>query len=127
MLKIIGLSKESAPKTFRANDDKVVGGGNGRTNEMVRNLSRKLTRVPNIRAIGEANFLTSNTKKVFNHLRLAFIKAPIFWHFDPESHIRIEIGASSYAIDGVLSQLNFNSNAPSNDPKDLNLNKSDFS
>ena len=33
--------------------------------------------VPNIEAIREPNFLTSNAKKAFNYLQLVFIKAPI--------------------------------------------------
>ena len=86
MLKTTGSSEESAPKTFRADDDEVIGDG-GRGNETVRNPSRKLTRVSNIGAMGEPNFLTPNAKKAFNHLRLAFIKAPILRHFDLESHI----------------------------------------
>ena len=122
MLKTIGLSKESASKRFKADDDEFVNGGGGRINETVRNLSRKSTRVPNIRATREPNFLTSDTKKAFNHLRLAFIKALILWHFDLESHIRIETDASGYAIGRVLSQLNLNSDTPPN-----NSNKSDFS
>ena len=60
-------------------------------------------------------------KKTFNYLRLAFIEASIFIHFDLESHIQIEIDILRYAIGRVLSQLNFNSDAPPN-----NLNKSDF-
>ena len=87
ILKIIGSSKELTPKTFKADDDKVVGGGGGRANETVRNLSRKLTRMPNIRATGELNFLTPNVKKAFNHLRLPFIKALILQHYDLESYI----------------------------------------
>ena len=35
-------------------------------------------RVPNIGAIEEPNFLISDAKKAFNHLRLAFIEASIF-------------------------------------------------
>ena len=113
-------------KTFKVNDDEIVSGGGGRTNETVRNSSKKLTHMPNIGAIGEPNFLTPNAKKAFNHLRLAFIKAPISRHFDLKSHIRIEINASGYAIGKVLSQLNLNSDTPPNDPKDLKSNKSDF-
>ena len=41
------------------------------------NKSRDLTRVSNIKAIGEFNFLIPNIKKAFNYLRLAFIKALI--------------------------------------------------
>ena len=103
-------SSDLALKAFRADDDKVVGVG-GRANKTVVNSSiqskneksRYLTRVPNIGATGEPNFLTPDAKKAFNHLRLAFIEAPILRHFDPESHIRIETDASGYAIGGVLS------------------------
>ena len=70
--------------------------------------------MPNIGATGEPNFLTPDAKKAFNHLRLAFIEAPILRHFDPESHIRIETDVSGYAIGGVSSQLNLDSHAPSN-------------
>ena len=77
--------------------------------------------IPNIGAMKELNFLTPNAKKTFNYLQLAFIKAPILWHFDSESHIRIENNISGYAIGRVLSQLNLYSDAPPNDS-----NKSDF-
>ena len=86
MLKTIGSSEELAPKTFRANDDEVVG-SSGRANKKVRNSFRKLTHMSNIGATGEPIFLTPDAKKAFNHLRLAFIKAPILRHFDLESHI----------------------------------------
>ena len=81
-----------------------------------------MTHVPNIKAMRKPNFLISDAKKAFNHLRLAFIKAPILRHFDLESHIRIETDVSDYAIGKVLNQLNLDSDAPLND-----LNKSDFS
>ena len=89
ILKITGSSKKSAPRVFRAGNNKVVGGGG---NETVMNLSknkksRKSTQVPIIRATEEPNFLTSNAKKTFNHLRLAFIKAPILRHFDFENYV----------------------------------------
>ena len=51
------------------------------------------------------SFLTPKTRLAFIQLRHAFIKAPIFYYFDPESHIRIKTNASGYAIGGVLSQL----------------------
>ena len=51
------------------------------------------------------NFLTPKARSAFNRLRLAFTKAPILRHFDPECHIWIETDASGYAIGGVLSQL----------------------
>ena len=51
------------------------------------------------------SFLIPNAKIAFNHLRLAFTKAPILWHFDPKWYIWIKINASSYAIGDVLTQL----------------------
>ena len=128
MLKTTGLFEESALRAFRAGNDAVVGGGSDRADETVVDLSkskneksRKLMHVSNVGAIGEPNFLTPDAKKAFNHLQLAFIKVPILRHFDSKCHIWIETDASGYAISGVLSQLNFNSDAPSN-----NSNKSNF-
>ena len=68
-------------KAFKANDNKVVGIG-GKANEMVVNLSknkkfRNLTYVPNIGATEKSIFLTSNAKKAFKYLWLAFIKTSI--------------------------------------------------
>ena len=60
-------SSNLAPKALKADDDKVVEVDN-RANKMVVNLSKNLTHVPNIKAIGKSNFLTSNTKKTFNYL-----------------------------------------------------------
>ena len=129
LLKTTG-SSDSASKAFRTNDNEVVGGG-GSANKTVVNLSkndksRNSTRVSNIRATGKPNFLTFDAKKAFNHLRQAFIKAPILQHFDSESHIRIKTNASGYAISGVLSQLNLTSDASLNNSNDSNSNKSDF-
>ena len=128
MLKTTGSSEELAPRVFRAGNDEVVGGGGGRADETVvdsskskNEKSRKSTRVSNVGATGEPNFLTPDAKKAFNHLQLAFIKAPILQHFDLECHIRIKTDASSYTIGGVLSQLNLDFDALSNDS-----NKSDF-
>ena len=49
------------------------------------------------------SFLTPEARAAFNRIRLAFTKAPILWHFDPECHIWIETNASGYAIGGMLS------------------------
>ena len=131
MLKTIRSFRELVLKTFRANNNEVVGSGGGKADETVVNLlknkkSRKSTHMPNIGAIKKPNFPTPDAKKAFNHLRLAFIKAPIFRYFDLENHIRIKTDISSYAIDKMLSQLNVDFNKPPNDLKDFNLNKSDF-
>ena len=125
LLKATGLSN-LAPKKFRANNNKIVG-ISSRANEMVinsskNNTSRKLTCMPNIGATRESIFVALNTKKTFNHLRLAFKKASILWYFDLKSYIQIETDVSGYVIDRVLSQLNLDSNKLPND-----LNKSEFS
>ena len=131
MLKTTG-SSDSAPKAFRVDDDEVVGVG-GRSNETVKNSSKSKrskndkseisTRPSDIGATGEPMFLTPGARGAFNHLRQAFIKAPILRHFDPECHIRIETDASGYAIGGVLSQLSTDWATP--DESNL-ANKSDF-
>ena len=51
------------------------------------------------------NFFTLGVRLVFTKLRQAFIKAPIFHHFDLKHHIQVETDVSGYAIDRVLSQL----------------------
>ena len=51
------------------------------------------------------SFLTPEARSVFNHLRLAFTEAPIFWYFDPEYYIWIETDALGYVISGVLNRL----------------------
>ena len=115
ILKTSESPKELARKVFRADINEVVGGGGGRADETVRNLSKSKksknnksensTRVPNIGATEEPTFLTSDTRKAFNFLRQAFIKALILQYFDPECHIWIETDVSSYVIGGVLCQL----------------------
>ena len=113
MLKTTG-SSDSAPKAFMADDDKVTRVG-GRADETFKNSSKfkkakndkseSLTHSSDIGATGEPIFLTPGAKETFNHLKQAFIEAPILRHFDPECHIRIEIDVSGYAIGRVLSQL----------------------
>ena len=56
----------------------------------------------------EPKFLISETRKVFNYLKQAFIKASILQHFDLKCHIYIEIDIWGYAIKRVLSQLTLN-------------------
>ena len=52
-----------------------------------------------------SSFLTPGAREAFNRLWLAFTKALILCHFDPEYHIGIETNVSGYAIGGVLRQL----------------------
>ena len=129
MLKTTGSSEEFVSRAFNAGNNEVVRGGNRADKTVVgsskskNKKSRKLTCVTNIGATRKPNFLTSNAKKDFNYLRLAFIKVPILQQFDPKSYIQVETDASGYTIGRVLSQLNLDSNASSNDS---NANKSNF-
>ena len=50
-------------------------------------------------------FLIPKAKLAFIQLRQAFVKAPIFYYFDPKSLIWIKTDASGYTIGGILSQL----------------------
>ena len=85
MLKTTGSSEVSAPKMFRADDDEVVGGvGGRRADETVKNLSKskklkneKSENLTRIGATGEPMFLTPGAREAFNHLKQAFIEAPI--------------------------------------------------
>ena len=102
MLKTTGLSVISA---FRVDDNEVVSSG-GAVGWL--DISRKLAKSKKMKSVHnseEPKFLTFKAKEAFNCLRQAFTKASIFWHFDPECHIRIETDMSGYTIEGVLSLL----------------------
>ena len=97
-----------ALKAFTVKDNEIVGNSGGRTNKIFVNLfknnkSKNLTRMSNIEAIKNSTFLISNTKKTFNQLQLAFIKALILRHFDLEGHIQIETNILGYAIGAILN------------------------
>ena len=71
-----------ALKEFKTNDNRIVD-SNGKTNKAIvnssiNNKSRNLMYMPNIEAMRELIFLTSNVEKAFNYLKLTFIKALIF-------------------------------------------------
>ena len=110
MLKTTRSSKELALRAFRASNNEVIEGGGSKADETVVNLSKsknekskKSIHMPNIGAIEEPNFLTSDAKKAINYLQLAFIKAPILQHFDLESHIWTKTNTSSYILGKMLS------------------------
>ena len=114
MLKTTESSEDLALNVFRANSNEVVGDiGSSKADKTFKNLSKSkklkndksksLTCCLNIKATEESTFLTPGAKKVFNHLRQAFVKAPIFLHFDSKYHIQIKTNASGYAIGRVLS------------------------
>ena len=50
-------------------------------------------------------FFTPEARLAFTQLRQAFVEAPILYHFNTKSHIRIETNALGYAISSILSQL----------------------
>ena len=78
----------------------------GKSKDEKSKKSSKSGNLPNFNAKDSgSSFLTPKARLTFNHLWLAFTKAPILWHFDPECHIYIETNASGYAIGSVLSQL----------------------
>ena len=67
------------------------------------------------KTVRSLDFLTLGAKLAFTKLRQAFLKASIFYHFDPERHIRIETYVSGYAIGRILKQQDlgwFESMAP---------------
>ena len=49
---------------------------------------------------------TSEARISFPNLQKAFTTAPLLWNFDPLLAIRMETDASSFAIQGILSQAN---------------------
>ena len=105
MLKTTGSSVISASSV---NDNEVIGGRDavGRSDASRKSAkSKNQTKSGNSNNLEELKFLTSKAKEAFNCLRQAFIKAPIFRHFDSKCHIRIETNVSGYVIEKVLSQL----------------------
>ena len=118
-------NNDSRPASGRNEDDGEVdrfGGGvehakkSGKSKGQKTSKSRKSTKSgknssksgnsPNFGATESGpSFLTSEARSAFNRLWLAFTKAPILRHFDPECHIWIETDALGYAIGGMLSQL----------------------
>lgn len=108
-------------KLCKASNNKLDGGG-GRADKMIKilfkfkkskkNKCRNVICISIIAGTKEPIFLTSKSKKSFNCLRHAFIKAPIFKYFDLESYIQSQIYALSYAISVIFSQLSSNDAAP---------------
>ena len=84
MLKTTGSSNDLTSEVSGANNNEVVGGGDGKADKMGKNSSKskkskneKSENSTHIRAMEEPMFLTSGAKEAFNYLRQAFIKAPI--------------------------------------------------
>ena len=105
-----GNSMEHAKKSGKSKDEKSAKSQKlSKSGKLKGKKSKKLSKSwnsPNFNTIEVGpSFLTLNARTIFNCLRLTFTKALIFWHFDPECHIRIETNTLGYAINGVLSQL----------------------
>ena len=100
-------SKCVKPKTGRSKSQKSSKSGNleGKKSAKSKKPSKNKNS-PNFNAKKAGpSFLTPEARSAFNRLRLAFTKALILRHFDPEYHIRIKTDTLGYAIGGVLSQL----------------------
>ena len=73
--------------------------------------SKKLSKSgnsPNFNAKdNEPSFLTPKARVAFNCLQLAFTKAPILRHFNPECYIWIETDAYGYTLSDLLSEFAF--------------------
>ena len=78
----------------KVRDNKV--GKKGRKTSKSKNLSKSKKTV-------ESDFFTPGARLAFIKLRQAFVKAPIFHHFDSNCHIRVETNASGYDIGEVFN------------------------
>ena len=89
-----GRLKRVKPKTWKSQSQKS-------------SISKKLSKNRNLpksnNKNNESSFSIPEARVVFNCLRLAFTKAPIFWHFDLKCHIWIKTNALGYAISEMLS------------------------
>ena len=75
--------------------------GDNKVGKKVQNLSKSKKTV-------RLDFLILGAKLAFNELKQTFVKAPIFYYFNPEHYIRIEIDVPGYTIGGVFCQLILN-------------------
>ena len=126
LLQVLAANKVLGAKVLAANEVGDVGDGDGlsdrskyvepktgRLENQKTSKSRNLAKSKKQSKSGNSpkfdatkagpSFLTPKARATFNRLRLAFIKAPILWHFESEYHIWIKTDALSYAISGVLS------------------------
>ena len=107
---MLKATRSSVASVSRVDDNEVFGGRNVISwldvSRKTKSKSwKKSEYLGNNNNLEEFKFLNFKAKKAFNHLKQAFMKAPILQHFDSEYYIQIEINASGYIIRGVLSQL----------------------
>ena len=60
------------------------------------------------KTVRSSDFLTFKARLAFTKLRQAFVKALIFYYFDPEYYIWIKTNALNYAIGEIFSWLTLN-------------------
>ena len=98
----------SSDSALRDDDDQVIEGGGRNLSKSKKSKDAKSGIQTCLGATGEPTFQTPDVRETFNQLRQAFSEARILRYFDLECHIQIEIEASGYVIEGVLSQLTSN-------------------
>ena len=79
--------------------------GDDEVEKKVQKTSKSKNLSKSKKTVGPLSFFIPGVKLAFTKLKQVFLKALIFYHFDLECHIRIEIDELGYAISGVFSQL----------------------
>lgn len=98
------IKQDRAIEKLSSGDDKVDNNGIVDTNSTKVLKSVKFSDLIQPKKTG-AGFFTPEARLAFTQLKEIFIKVPILYHFNPESHIQIETDVLDYAIDKILSQL----------------------
>ena len=86
-------------------NDEIISNENKSSNAIFLANSKNLSKYKSIRAIEKLNFLTLNTRKVFNFSKQVFTLVLIFQYFDLKYYIWIKINISNYTIRKILSWL----------------------
>ena len=94
-------------------DDGEVGGGEvgDEVEKKEQKTSKSKKSSKSKKTVGSSDFFTLRAKLKFIKLRQVFLQALIFYHFELEDHIRIEIDVSGYAIGRLFSQLALNNSS----------------
>ena len=101
-----GVGNDSKARRNRNElDEDEVNDGEFENNEIGKKVQKtfKSKKLSKSKKAVELDFFTPRARLVFTKLKQAFLKALIFYHFNPERYIRIEIDIFGYAISGVLS------------------------
>ena len=106
-VRVDGSSRVGHDRRRSRIDDSEVDGNEIGDNK-VRKKVQKCKNLSKSKKVIGLDFLTPGARLAFIKLRQAFVKAPIFHHFDPEHYIRIVTNRSGYTIGGVFSQLTSN-------------------